>query len=71
MIQIVFGLALLISSASATLKNELVLIGDDKIGSVVKTHIKYLTAAELPEFHDYRAKGLLSTDLNQHIPVYW
>jgi hypothetical protein len=61
----------LISSATAVVKNELNLIGDEKIGSVVKTQIKYLKASELPLFHDLRPKGLLSTDLNQHIPTYW
>jgi hypothetical protein len=57
--------------AVAEVKNELVLLGDDEIGSVVKTVMKYKTAAELPESWDYRTLGLLTTDLNQHIPVYW
>lgn len=51
--------------------NELVLIGDEKIGEVIKTKITYKKASELPTNFDYRDLGLLSTDLNQHIPVYW
>jgi cathepsin X len=31
---------------------------------------EYLSADDLPENFDYRTKGLLTTDLNQHIPVY-
>ena len=52
-------------------KNELVLLGDDKIGEVVKTPIKYLKSSQLPTNYDLRPLGLLSSDLNQHIPVYW
>lgn len=51
--------------------NELVLIGDGKIGEVIKTKIDYKKATELPKSFDYRDLGLLTTDLNQHIPVYW
>ncbi len=57
--------------ALAAVKNELVLIGDDKIEEVVKTKILQRTAAELPTNFDYRPLGLLTEDLNQHIPVYW
>lgn len=41
-------------------------------GEVIKTpqpHT-YLKAEDLPASLDYREKGLLTTDLNQHIPVY-
>lgn len=41
-------------------------------GEIVKTarpHT-YLSASDLPESLDYRKQGLLTTDLNQHIPVY-
>jgi hypothetical protein len=55
----------------AELKNELVLLGDENIGDEIKTVMKYKTAAELPVSWDYRPLGLLTTDLNQHIPVYW
>jgi len=58
-----------VASVSAY-KNELVLIGDDKIGSVVKTPIPKFASADLPTSLDYRSTGLLTTDLNQHIPVY-
>ena len=51
--------------------NELVLIGDEKIGEVVKTKITYKKSNDLPKNFDYRDLGLLTTDLNQHIPVYW
>ena len=50
---------------------ELVLIGDEKIGEVIKTKITYKKTSELPKSFDYRDLGLLTTDLNQHIPVYW
>jgi hypothetical protein len=57
--------------ASAARKNELVLLGDEKIGEAVKTPVMYKPRASLPASLDYRAVGLLTTDLNQHIPVYW
>jgi cathepsin X len=56
--------------ALAKVRNELVLIGDEKIGEVIKTKLQYKTAAELPASFDYRPLGLLTEDLNQHIPVY-
>ena len=55
----------------ASVKNELVLLGDDKIGEAVKTPMVYKSRASLPANFDYRLLGLLTTDLNQHIPVYW
>jgi hypothetical protein len=57
--------------ASAARKNELVLLGDEKIGEAVKSPVMYKPRASLPASLDYRAVGLLTTDLNQHIPVYW
>eukprot|EP01034_Spumella_vulgaris_P033935 gene33935-41856_t len=54
----------------AKYQNELILQGDDKIGEVVKTKITYKKASELPANFDYRPLGLLTEDLNQHIPVY-
>ena len=54
----------------AEVKNELVLLGDDKIGSVLKTTPPKYSSSELPVSLDYRSLGLLTTDLNQHIPVY-
>lgn len=56
---------------AAERKNELVLQGDEKIGSVIKSPLPKLRAGDLPANFDYRAKGLLTGDLNQHIPVYW
>ncbi len=56
---------------AAERKNELVLLGDEKIGSVVKSAQPKFRADQLPTNFDYRTKGLLTTDLNQHIPVYW
>jgi hypothetical protein len=52
-------------------RNELNLIGDDKIPEVVISKPLQLKASELPANFDYRKSGLLTTDLNQHIPVYW
>ena len=51
-------------------RSELNLVGDDKIPEVVKSAPLRLSAAELPANFDYRPLGLLSSDLNQHIPVY-
>jgi hypothetical protein len=70
MFQIVCLLAFL-AVVAAEYKNELVLLGDDKIGSVVKTKLQYKKLSELPASLDYRTLGLMTTDLNQHIPVYW
>jgi len=57
-------------SVACAYKNELVLQEDDKIGSVVKSKIPYFTQDQLPASLDYRALGLMTTDLNQHIPTY-
>lgn len=59
-------------SAERERKNELVLQSEDKIGEVVvsKRPHEYLKSSDLPESLDYRIDGLLTTDLNQHIPVY-
>eukprot|EP01035_Chromulina_nebulosa_P017557 gene17557-23121_t len=51
-------------------KNELILLGDEIIGEVVKTPRPLYNISELPESLDYRELGLLTTDLNQHIPTY-
>lgn len=55
--------------ATATIRNELVL----QDPAVVKDHVVSArpSFASLPTSLDYREKGLLTTDLNQHIPVYW
>ena len=65
--------ALFVSAVVAERPSELVLLGDEKIGEVVKTarpHT-YLNMTALPAEYDLRKSGLLTTDLNQHIPVYW
>lgn len=51
--------------------NELVLQDEALVGEVVKTPLFRKTRSQLPTNFDYRSFGLLSTDLNQHIPVYW
>jgi len=60
----------LIAAVNGEVRNELVLLGDEKIGEVVKSARPHFDSAELPASLDYRAQGLLTTDLNQHIPVY-
>lgn len=68
---IVFVLLIVPYLAAATVKNELVLLGDDKFEQVIKSPRPAFKAGELPTNFDYRTKGLLTMDLNQHIPVYW
>lgn len=70
---VVLVVALLSVSLAATEKerrNELVLKDEATIGEVIKTKITYLRSDELPKSWDYRPLGLLTTDLNQHIPTY-
>jgi len=53
-------------------RNELMLQDPAWVGEHVRTpqpHT-YLKASDLPESWDYRQMGLLTSDLNQHIPVY-
>ena len=52
-------------------KSELVLQGDHLLGEVVKSVRPSFNNTAVPASLDYRAQGLLTTDLNQHIPVYW
>jgi cathepsin X len=49
-------------------RNELVI--QDNIEWVIKTKQPLMSKGQLPESLDYRTDGLLTTDLNQHIPVY-
>jgi hypothetical protein len=66
------GLALLSASTVLARQNELIEQDPNVIGEAVKTprpH-EYLKPEDLPESLDYRSQGLLTTDLNQHIPVY-
>lgn len=70
MMQIVFLLLLVavLQVALSYSQNELVLQPD--VQFVVKTNPPMVKASDLPVSLDYRTKGLLTTDLNQHIPVY-
>jgi hypothetical protein len=66
------GLALLSVSSVFARQNELIEQDPDVIGEAVKTprpH-EYIKPEDLPESLDYRSQGLLTSDLNQHIPVY-
>lgn len=67
---LLFSFGLLALNA-ADRRSELVLLGDEKIGQVIKTKMQYKKASELPRNFDYRTLGVLTTDLNQHIPTYW
>ena len=49
--------------------NELVLQDPKKVGQVVKTKLPIKNIQELPTEWDYRKLGLLTEDLNQHIPI--
>jgi C1A family cysteine protease len=51
-------------------RTELVLQDPAVVGSAVKTVRKQFKAGELPAALDYRSLGLMTLDLNQHIPVY-
>ena len=51
--------------------SELVLLGDETIGEVVLSARPSFNASTIPASLDYRTMGLLTGDLNQHIPVYW
>jgi hypothetical protein len=60
------------ASLAAGYKSELVLQDPAVIGEhvVSKRPHEYLKASDLPEAYDLRTEGLLTADLNQHIPVY-
>ena len=63
--------AVTVLSASAY-RNEIIEQDPAVIGEAVKTarpHT-YINAEDLPVSWDYRPLGLLTTDLNQHIPTY-
>jgi hypothetical protein len=51
--------------------SELVLQEDHLVGEVVRSPRPVYNASTIPDSLDYRAQGLLTADLNQHIPVYW
>lgn len=60
----------LLAVVVAERRNELVLLDEKEIGEVIKTPVPKIPKSELPANFDYRPLGLLTTDLNQHIPTY-
>lgn len=72
MMKFVLSVAMILSASAAVKerKSELVLIGDELLGEVIKSPLPRFNSSELPKELDYRAQGLLTSDLNQHIPVY-
>jgi hypothetical protein len=53
-------------------RNEIVQLGDENLPPVIKKPLDYDAIVKiLPLSWDPRSKGLLTTDLNQHIPTYW
>jgi hypothetical protein len=72
MMKSVASFAVLLTATNGLVRNELVLQDAEVVGEVVtnpRPH-EYLKLSELPASLDYRTEGLLTTDLNQHIPVY-
>lgn len=61
---------LVIPLIAAAYRNELILQEEHLVGSVIKKPLKNIPIDQLPKHLDYRERGLLTTDLNQHIPVY-
>jgi hypothetical protein len=59
-------------AAASGYKNELVLQDPKVVGEVIKSKMphEYLKASDLPASWDWREQGMLTADLNQHIPVY-
>lgn len=53
-------------------QNELIEQDPKVIGDAIKTPqpYEYINMNDLPINYDLRSEGLLTTDLNQHIPVY-
>lgn len=75
MIRDLVSLAALLASlteAKYFLNSELVLQDPKSVGEVVKSKRphEYLKAETIPAEWDLRKQGMLTTDLNQHIPVY-
>jgi len=64
------AIAATLVASVASYRNELDFSFPD--GEVIKSPLPhtYIKAEDLPASLDYREKGLLTTDLNQHIPVY-
>ena len=65
-------LSALAFTGAASIKNELdYSFPSGPEVSVTPAPHTYLKPEDLPASLDYREQGLLTTDLNQHIPVYW
>ena len=58
-----------VTVVNAKYPNELVLQDPEKVGEVVKNKHPYKSIQNLPQQLDYRELGLLTEDLNQHIPI--
>jgi hypothetical protein len=66
----VYSLFVVLLAVSQAYRNELIEVPDEEVGEVIKTKLPKMTKADLPTNFDYRELGLLTADLNQHIPVY-
>jgi len=67
---LVFSFLVVLVAVAHAYRNELIEVPLEQVGEVVKTPQPKFTKAELPESFDYRKMGLLTADLNQHIPTY-
>jgi hypothetical protein len=68
-VRFLFAVFFLIASSTLAYRNEVIEIPN--VGDAVKTPQPKFLKEELPTSWDYRSMGLLTADLNQHIPVYW
>jgi cathepsin X len=59
-----------VAVVAAEYRNELILKDVKEVGEVVKSSVPRIPLGGLPTSFDYRTKGLLTADLNQHIPTY-
>ncbi len=71
MIKLVIVLVAIVASFAAEHRNELVLQDATAVGEFVKSTRPSFNNTAVPASYDLRLLGLLTTDLNQHIPVYW
>ena len=56
--------------ASYGYKSELILQDDQLVGAVVRSKPPSPSDFNLPDSYDLRSSGLLTSNLNQHIPIY-
>lgn len=68
MLQVFFIFLTVVSSIVSAYRNELII--QEGIQHVVKNPTPKIPRDQLPAQWDWREKGLLTTDLNQHIPQY-